>query len=103
MVDGEELGIYTSRLEIHYNRKPFAANGLTIKVNGEKGGWGATWHFGDEPEDLGGTARTLDMCDGPMVINARGLRGSQGARRGAIYRKASHGARTDVQKELLPV
>ena len=72
VVDGEELGIYTSRLEIHYNRKPFAANGLTIKVNGEKGGWGATWHFGEEPEDLGGTARTLDMCDGPMVINARG-------------------------------
>ena len=32
VVDGEELGIYTSRLEIHYNRKPFAANGLTIKV-----------------------------------------------------------------------
>lgn len=71
VADGDELDIYTSRLEIHYNRKTFAANGLSIKVNGVKGG-GATWHFGEEPEDLGGTARTLDMCDGPQVINLSG-------------------------------
>ncbi len=71
-VDGDQLSIYTDRMEIHYDRRPFAANGLTIKVNGEKGGWGATWHYGEEPEDLGGTARTLDMCDGPMVLNPKG-------------------------------
>ena len=32
--DEEELVIYTDSLEIHYNRKPFAANGLSIKVVG---------------------------------------------------------------------
>lgn len=65
----EELSVYTEVLELHYDRKPFAANGLSIKVNGGGGGWGRTWHFGEEPDDLGGTARTLDMTDGAKVLN----------------------------------
>lgn len=63
-----ELYVYTGELELHYNKKPFAANGLWIKVNG---GRGRTWHFGEEPEDLGGTARTLDMADGAYVYSNR--------------------------------
>lgn len=66
METDEELSIYTDRLELHYDRKPFTVNGLRIKVND---GRGSTWHYGEEPEDLGGTARTLDRTDGPMVIN----------------------------------
>lgn len=67
----EELSIYTEVLELHYNRKPFATNGLMIKVSGGSGGWGRTWHFGEEPEDLGGTARTLDMTDGARVLSQK--------------------------------
>ena len=65
----EELSVYTENIEIHYNRKAFAANGLQIKVNNMGGGWENTWHFGEEPGDLGGTARTLDMTDGPRTLN----------------------------------
>lgn len=67
--DEEELVIYTDSLEIHYNRKPFAANGLSIKVVGGGGGWGRNWNYGDEPSDLLGTARTLDGCDGAMKLS----------------------------------
>ena len=61
-----ELSLYTGELELHYNKRPFCASGLQIKVNG---GRGRTWHFGQEPEDLGGTARTLDMTDGAYVLS----------------------------------
>lgn len=65
----EELAIYTSELEIHYNRKPFAANGLSIKVQGGESGWGRSWNYGQEIDDLLGTARTLDMTDGVHKIS----------------------------------
>ena len=55
--------------KIHYNRKPFAANGLSIKVVGGGSGWGRNWNYGDEPSDLLGTARTLDGCDGAMKLS----------------------------------
>ena len=67
--DEGELVIYTDSLEIHYNRKPFAANGLSIKVVGGGSGWGRNWNYGDEPSDLLGTARTLDGCDGAMKLS----------------------------------
>ena len=68
MEDENELAIFTDSLEIHYNRKPFAANGLSIKVVGGGGGWGRNWNYGQEPMDLMGTARTLDGCDGIMKL-----------------------------------
>mgnify|MGYP003370438709 CR=1 FL=1 len=64
----EELSIFTEELEIHYDRGPFTASGLMIKVVGGGKGWGRLWHYGEELEDLGGTARTLDMTDGSDVI-----------------------------------
>ena len=67
--DENELAIFTDSLEIHYNRKPFAANGLSIKVVGGGGGWGRNWNYGQEPMDLMGTARTLDGCDGIMKLS----------------------------------
>ena len=65
----DELSVYTENMEIHYNRKAFAANGLQIKVNNMGGGWENTWHYGEALSDLGGTARTLDMTDGPNILN----------------------------------
>lgn len=66
--DNGELSIYTSELELHYDKKRFSKHGLMIKVTGG-GGLGRTWHYGEVPDDLMGTARTLDMCDGAHVIH----------------------------------
>lgn len=66
--DNGELSIYTSELELHYDKKRFSKHGLMIKVTGGCG-WGPTWHYGEVPDDLMGTARTLDMCDGAHVIH----------------------------------
>ena len=63
------MSVYTENIEIHYNRKVFAANGLQIKVNNMGGGWENTWHYGETLSDMGGTARTLDMTDGPNILN----------------------------------
>lgn len=62
----EELVVYTTYLELHYNKDPFSANGLSIIVRGE--GVGTTWCYGDEPNDLKGTARTLDKVDGELPL-----------------------------------
>ena len=62
----EMLSVYTENLEIYYDRKTFSENGLMIKVNG---GWGRTWHYGEEPDDLRGTARTLDLTDGAKALS----------------------------------
>ena len=41
---------------------PFSPDTLRIELNS-----GAVWRFGDaNPDNLGGTARTLDECDGPV-------------------------------------
>lgn len=66
--DNGELSIYTSELELHYDKKRFSKHGLMIKVTGG-GGLDPTWHYGEVPDDLMGTARTLDMCDGAHVIH----------------------------------
>lgn len=63
----EELAVYTDGLELHYDRGPFAANGLMIKIKGGRCAEG-TWHYGEEPKDLGGTARTLDEADGAIKL-----------------------------------
>ena len=62
-----ELILYTEELELHYDEKPFSQHGLMIKATGG-GGWGRTWRYSEVPDDLLGTARTLDMCDGAKVL-----------------------------------
>lgn len=66
--EGEILKIFTEFLEITYDQKAFTPGGLFVKVNDPKGISG-TWHYGQVPEDLGGTARTLDMTDGDKRVN----------------------------------
>ena len=62
-----ELILYTDELELHYDEKPFSKHGLMIKATGGNG-WGRTWRYGEVPDTLLGTARTLDMCDGANVL-----------------------------------
>ena len=65
---GEELHIYTKDLEIHYDRQKFSPSGLMIRVAGGKASE-RVWHYGDEPKDLLGTARTLDEADGEILLS----------------------------------
>ncbi len=73
--DGIE--IYTSRIQLIYNEKPFTGNGLSIQVKGNMTEYMSMWHFGEDIHDLGGTARTLDTIDGacplgPGIISKNG-------------------------------
>ena len=63
--DGQTL-IETDALVLTWRQTagPFKSHNLAIKL---KSGNGATWHVGDpNPDNLGGTARTLDECDGSI-------------------------------------
>lgn len=63
------LEIVTDRFRLTYDRGPFSPHGLTAHVVGNISTWHSTWRFGEEQEgNLGGTARTLDMVDGPVDI-----------------------------------
>lgn len=55
----ERLEIITKRLHLIYNKCNFSPFGLSIRVIE-----GGVWHYGEEVENLGGTARTLDNVDG---------------------------------------
>ena len=62
---GKELLIRTDSLELFYDEKPFSRGGLRIRV---RAFCGSTWYFGDEPDSLPGTARTLDATDGDRLV-----------------------------------
>ena len=64
---GEQLHIYTQDLEIHYDRQKFTPGGLMIRVAGGSSNE-RVWHYGEEPRDLLGTARTLDEADGAIPL-----------------------------------
>ena len=75
--DDTQLEVFTSRLHLIYNRKPFSKNGLSIQVKGNLSPYHSIWRFGEKFEDLGGTARTLDLCDGPTSLE-HGIIGKNG-------------------------
>jgi hypothetical protein len=54
--EGDRIVVITRTSHLTYNKQPFSREGLSF--NG--------WHYGDSPRhgNLGGTARTLDECDG---------------------------------------
>lgn len=64
---GGELLITTKDMEIRYDEQEFTGRGLTIKAAGGRA-WERTWHYGEEPKDLLGTARTLDKTDGAVPL-----------------------------------
>ncbi len=71
------LEIVTDRMMVVFNRKPFSASGFTVqlKSGGSLDGDGI-WRYGYQyvhgtgmhPDNLGGTARTLDEADGRIDI-----------------------------------
>ena len=64
----EELQIFTTRVQMNYNKKEFTPNGLSLKVRGNISNYHSVWHYGEETEDLGGTARTLDGVNGACPL-----------------------------------
>lgn len=57
------LHLVTEHLHLSYDKQPFSAFGLNITVNGT-----ADWQYGDRPDNLGGTVRTLDRVNGATPL-----------------------------------
>lgn len=64
----DSLEILTDRVHLIYNKQEFSSHGLSIEVRGRLSAYHSIWHYGEEPKDLGGTARTLDEADGAVAL-----------------------------------
>ena len=56
--------VLTERFHLTYDRGPFSPAGLQLQVRGNISSYHSVWRFGEDVDDLGGTARTLDGIDG---------------------------------------
>ena len=65
----EQLEIFTSMIHLIYDKKKFSPNGLSIQVVGNFSAYGSIWHYGQDFQDLKGTARTLDEADGEIPLD----------------------------------
>ncbi|KQR12346.1 glycoside hydrolase family 31 protein [Cellulomonas sp. Leaf334] len=70
--------VRTARFHLVYDRRPFSTSGLSVSVLGGVSSYHSVWRFGEEPSDLGGTARTLDLADGaiplePGIVSRQGF------------------------------
>lgn len=61
--DGEGVMARTAALKLHWDGQPFSSDGLSVEVKGF-----GLWRFGDRPENLKGTRRTLDGIRGPCEL-----------------------------------
>jgi alpha-glucosidase (family GH31 glycosyl hydrolase) len=60
-----QLDIFTPRFHLTYDKRRFSTNGLSVDLSSKQTERGVEWRYGREAEDnLGGTARTVDMVDG---------------------------------------
>ena len=71
------LNIRTSRFHLIYNKKPFSASSLLVRVHGGVTALQSEWRYGEPANGFGGTARTLDDTDGridvgPGVVSGQG-------------------------------
>lgn len=65
----EGLEIRTEFLHLVYNEKEFSSNGLSIQVGGRNSNYRSIWRYGDQGENLKGTARTLDGAEGEIPLD----------------------------------
>lgn len=63
--EGDRVVVETRTFRLTYDGKRFSREGLSVFVKPVDGNFNE-WHYGDSPRhgNLGGTARTLDECDG---------------------------------------
>ena len=64
----DTLKIVTEGVQLLYDKQKFSPSGLSVTVKAKGGSHNGVWHYGDEVEDLGGTARTLDTADGAIPL-----------------------------------
>ena len=64
----DSLEIITAKAHLIYNKKEFSPNGLSVQAIGDYSAYHSIWHCGEDFEDLGGTARTLDVADGAIPL-----------------------------------
>ena len=63
-----KLEIYTQRLHLVYDEKPFSAQGVSVQITGAFTEYNSIWRFGQKVDDLRGTARTLDEANGAIPL-----------------------------------
>lgn len=73
----DSLEIFTSRIHLVYDKQKFSPNGLSMQVLGQYINHGSIWHYGQDFQNLGGTARTLDEADGAIPLE-KGIMGRVG-------------------------
>lgn len=64
----DQIEVITKRLHLIYNKKEFSKNGLSIQLLGNLSAYHSIWRYGEEVQDLKGTARTLDLIDGEVEL-----------------------------------
>ncbi|KAH8422262.1 glycoside hydrolase family 31 protein [Aspergillus melleus] len=63
--DASGLEIITKHVQLSYDKQRFSPAGLVAHLTARTTKYGTAWRFGTpSPLNLGGTARTLDLCDG---------------------------------------
>ncbi|KAF5018251.1 hypothetical protein F66182_9780 [Fusarium sp. NRRL 66182] len=60
----EQLEITAESFQVTYNKKRFDRYGFIVSFSNKNTLWGADWRYGETPQNLGGTARTLDEVNG---------------------------------------
>ncbi|KFH45150.1 Alpha-xylosidase-like protein [Hapsidospora chrysogenum ATCC 11550] len=60
----DQTEIITASFHVTYDKKRFSRHGLVVSFSNKNTLWGADWRYGDAPQTLGGTARTLDEVNG---------------------------------------
>lgn len=93
----ELLIIETEALRLQYDEQPFSETGLTVMLKEPIVSNASPWHYGDKPDTLGGTARTLDEADGAIPLES-GLMSVKGY---AVL-DDSHSMGMDEEGNLLP-
>ena len=66
--NADSLEIITDKLHLYYDKKPFTREGLTVFLKEGYHPHGSAWAYGDEIQDLKGTARTLDEANGAIPL-----------------------------------
>ena len=62
------LTIETEALRLEYDKQPFSGTGLKATLKGQFSVYASIWHYGDAPDTLKGTARTLDEANGAIAL-----------------------------------
>ena len=64
----EQIEIITEYLHVVYDKQSFSKSGLSIRMSRYAFSNHSIWHYGDNAENLLGTARTLDEANGAIPL-----------------------------------